>query len=94
MPVNHYFQGGKGIGNAAEQRLHEDIIVEGLKIYGQDVYYLPRTLVNKDLILGEDVSSRFDDTYTIEMYFENSFFTCVFSKPFRQRKLNIFFISR
>ena len=72
MPVNHYFQGGKGIGNAAEQRLHEDIIVEGLKIYGQDVYYLPRTLVNKDLILGEDVSSRFDDSYLIEMYFENN----------------------
>ena len=72
MPVNHYFQGGKGIGNAAEQRLHEDLIVEGLKIYGQDVFYLPRTLVNKDIILGEDVSSRFDDTYTIEMYFENN----------------------
>ena len=52
MPVNHYFQGGRGIGNAAEKRLHEDIIVEGLKIYGQDVFYLPRTLVNKDLILG------------------------------------------
>ncbi len=50
MPVNHYFQGGRGIGNAAEKRLHEDIIVEGLKIYGQDVFYLPRTLVNKDLI--------------------------------------------
>ena len=72
MPVNHYFSGGKGIGNAAEKRLHEDIIVEGLKIYGQDVYYLPRTLVNKDLILGEDVSSRFDDSYLIEMYFENN----------------------
>ena len=50
MPVNHYFQGGQGIGNAAEKRLHEDLIVEGLKIYGQDVFYLPRTLVNKDLI--------------------------------------------
>ena len=43
MAVNHYFQGGKGIGNQAEKRLHEDIIIEGLKIYGQDIYYLPRT---------------------------------------------------
>ena len=60
MPVNHYFQGGKGIGNAAEKRLYEDIIVESLKIYGHDCYYLPRTLVNRDLVLGEDVSSRFD----------------------------------
>ena len=72
MPVNHHWQGGRGIGNAAEKRLHEDIIVEGLKIYGQDVFYLPRTLVNKDLILGEDVTSRFDDTYMVEMYFENN----------------------
>ena len=72
MPVNHYFQGGRGIGNAAEKRLHEDLIVEGLKIYGQDVFYLPRTLVNKDLILGEDVTSKFDDSFSVEMYFENN----------------------
>ncbi len=72
MPVNHYFQGGRGIGNAAEKRLHEDLIVEGLKIYGQDVMYLPRTLVNKDLILGEDVTSKFDDSFNVEMYFETN----------------------
>jgi len=35
MAVNHYFQGGKGIGNQAEKRLHEDLIIEGLKIYGR-----------------------------------------------------------
>ena len=35
MPVNHYFQSGNGIGNDAEKRLHEDLIIEGLKIYGQ-----------------------------------------------------------
>ena len=72
MPVNHYFQAGRGIGNQNEKRLHEDLIIEGIKIYGQDVYYLPRTLVNHDLILGEDVSSRFDDSYAIEMYFETN----------------------
>ena len=70
MPVNHYFQGGNGIGNQAEKKLHEDLIVEGLKIYGHDVYYLPRTLVNRDLILGEDTTSRFDDSWLIEMYIE------------------------
>ena len=70
MAVNHYFQGGKGIGNQAEKRLHEDIIIESLKIFGQDIYYLPRTLVNRDLVLGEDTSSRFDDSYLLEMYFE------------------------
>ena len=72
MPVNHYFQGGNGIGNDAEKRLHEDLIIEGLKIYGQDVFYLPRTLVNQDLILGEDVLSKFDDSYLVEMYIETT----------------------
>jgi len=72
MPVNHYFQGGNGIGDQNEKRLYEDLIVEGLKIYGHDVYYLPRTLVNRDLILGEDTTSRFDDSWLIEMYIETS----------------------
>ena len=62
MAINHYFQGGRGIGNAAEKLLHEDVIIESLKIFGQDVYYMPRVLVNRDLVLGEDTSSRFDDS--------------------------------
>ena len=72
MAVNHYFQGGRGIGNDSEKRLYEDLIIEGLKIYGQDVYYLPRTLVNQDLVLGEDVLSKFDDSYLVEMYIETT----------------------
>ena len=68
MAVNHYFQKGKGIGNVNEQNLLQNLIIEGLKIYGHDYYYLPRTLVNQDLILGEDVSSKFDDSYLVEMY--------------------------
>ena len=72
MTVNHYFQGGRGIGNQAEKRLQEDLIVESIKIFGQDIYYLPRTLVNRDLVLGEDTSSRFDDSYLTEMYFETN----------------------
>jgi hypothetical protein len=70
MAVNHYFQGGDGIGSQSEKRLIEDLIVENLKIYGHAVYYLPRTLVNRDLILGEDSASRFDESYLVEMYFE------------------------
>ena len=72
MPVNHYFQEGNGIGNRAEQTLHEDLIIEGLRMYGHDVYYLPRTLVNKDIILGEDVASKFKSAFPIEAYFETS----------------------
>ena len=72
MAVNHFFQGGNGIGNTNEQRLHEDLIIEGLKIYGHNVYYLPRSLVNQDLILGEDTLAKFDDSYILEMYVETS----------------------
>lgn len=55
----------------SEQDLYENIIIESIKIYGQNVQYMPRTLVNEDKIFGEDVVSRFDDAYTIEMYLEN-----------------------
>ena len=72
MAINHHFQGGNGIGNTNEKSLYEDLIIEGLKIYGHDVYYLPRTLVNRDLILGEDSLSKFDDSYLIEMYVETT----------------------
>jgi hypothetical protein len=56
----------------SEQNLYEDLIIESLKIFGQDVYYLPRTLVSRDHILGEDRASKFDDAYIIEAYIENS----------------------
>jgi hypothetical protein len=46
-------------------------MIEQLKIYGQDVYYIPRTLIKEDNLLGEDVLSKFGDAYQIEMYFEN-----------------------
>ena len=56
----------------SEQHLYENIIIESLKMYGQDVYYLPRTIVNENRILGEDVSSQFSNSYKIEMYIENT----------------------
>lgn len=67
MPTNVYFD----TGTKPEQHLYEDLMIEQLKIYGQDVYYIPRTLVKEDNLLGEDVLSKFGDAYQIEMYFEN-----------------------
>ena len=55
----------------SEQNLYENIIIESLKIYGQDVYYLPRTLVNENRIFADDVPSQFNSSYKIEMYIEN-----------------------
>ena len=55
----------------SEQNLYEDLIIESLKIFGQDIYYLPRTLVSRDDILGEDRGSKFDDAYPLEAYVDN-----------------------
>ena len=66
MPINHHFSKG----TISEQYLYEDLIIEAMQIYGHDVYYLPRTLVNKDQLFGEDALSKFDDAYLIEMYMD------------------------
>jgi hypothetical protein len=58
-------------GTRNEQYLVEDLIIESLRIYGQEMFYIPRSLVSKDNILGEDRLSRFKSSYPIEMYFEN-----------------------
>jgi len=55
----------------SEQNLFEDIVIESLKMYGQDVYYLPRDIIDKNVIFSDDVSSRFNSAYKIEMYIEN-----------------------
>jgi len=68
MPRNVYFSQAV----KSEQNLYEDLIIESLGIYGQDVYYIPRTLVNRDNVLGEDPASKFDDAYLMEMYIENT----------------------
>jgi hypothetical protein len=58
-------------GTKNEQFLIEDLIIESLRIYGNEVMYIPRTLVSKDNILGEDRLSQFKSAFPIEMYFEN-----------------------
>ena len=67
MATNPYFSQGR----RSEQNLYEDIIIESLKIYGQDIYYLPRDIVNEDKLFGDDVPSRFNSAYKIEMYIDN-----------------------
>ena len=58
-------------GTSNEQYLIEDLIIESLRIYGKEVFYIPRTLVSKDDILGEDRLSKFTSLFPIEVYFEN-----------------------
>ena len=67
MPLNSYFlQGSQG-----EQRLVQDLINEQLKIYGQDIIYLPRKLVSQDAILNEAIATEFDDSFRMEAYLAN-----------------------
>ena len=64
-PTNVYFD----TGTQAEQDLYEAIAIEQIAIQGQEVYYLPRTLVKEDNLFSEDTLSKFDDAYLIEMTF-------------------------
>ena len=64
MPRNPYIS----LGTNSEQKLQENLIIEALKIYGHEVYYLPRGIVNRDTILNEVITSKFGDAFKIEMY--------------------------
>ena len=56
----------------AEQSLYANLIAEAIQIHGHDVYYLDRTLVAEDKVLGEDALSKFNTQSLIEMYMEDS----------------------
>lgn len=49
----------------------EDLVVESIKIYGNDVYYCPRTIVAYDEVLGEDTLSEYNEATMIEMYIKS-----------------------
>ena len=57
---------------AVEQSLYANLIAEAIQIHGHDVYYLDRTLVAEDTVLGEDSLSKFNTQSLIEMYMEDS----------------------
>ena len=67
MPLNSFFLQGSD----NEQFLIQDLINEQLKIYGIEVYYLPRKIFKTDDIIKEIQSSKFDDSFMIEAYLNN-----------------------
>lgn len=71
MPLNPYFTADRFLGSPSEQNLVEDLIIESIQMWGNEMLYLPRTLVSRDFILGEDRLSKFENAYPIEMYFES-----------------------
>jgi len=68
MATNQYFNKFK---NTAEQRLVQDLVDEAIKIHGVNMVYIPRTLVNKDEVFGEDRLPKFENGRELEMYVDS-----------------------
>lgn len=69
MATNPYFNHHH---YAESQNLVEDLVIEFIQSMGVDVRYVPRETVKEDRLFGEDVLSRFDESYEIEMYWDTS----------------------
>ena len=72
MATNSVFHTNNLAALKTEQNLYRDLIKEAIQIYGHDVYYVDRTTVAIDNILGEDALSKFTTQHPIEMYVEDA----------------------
>ena len=72
MATNSVFHTNNLAALKTEQNLYRDLIKEAIQIYGHDVYYVDRTSVAIDNILGEDALSKFTTQHPIEMYVEDA----------------------
>ena len=66
-PLNPFFRQEV----ASEQRLVQDLVNEHLRMYGQEIYYMPRKFMGTDTIMRENVLARFEQAYPIEAYIAN-----------------------
>jgi hypothetical protein len=69
VPINPNFS-WNSFRNTGEQNLAENLMIEAIKMFGMDVYYIPQTHVNTDTVFGEDPLRMFSKYYTIEMYLD------------------------
>ena len=72
MAVNRAFHTNNVAALTTEQNLYRDLVKEAIQIYGHDVYYVDRTTVALDSILGEDSLSKYTTRHPIEMYVEDA----------------------
>lgn len=68
MATNFYFN---NFTSSAEQDLIAELVLESIKIYGLDVYYIPKREVDKDKIYGEDSLVEYTTSYLVDMYVKN-----------------------
>ena len=67
MVLNPFFTQG----TTGEQNLVQDLINEQLKMYGVDIFYLPRKYLTTNTVIKEVVQSKFDVAYPLEAYVDN-----------------------
>ena len=72
MAVNKAFHTNNSTSIQSEKNLYSDLVKEAIQIFGHDVYYIDRTTVAIDNVLGEDSLSTFTSQVPIEMYVENA----------------------
>jgi hypothetical protein len=72
MAVNSAFHTSNLHSIATERSLYKNLLKEAIQIYGHDVYYINRTTVALDSLLGEDSLSKFTRQHPIEMYIEDA----------------------
>lgn len=72
MAVNTAFKTNNFSSILSERNLYSDLIKEAIQIYGHDVYYIDRTIVARDNVLGEDSLSKYTTQHPIEMYVEDA----------------------
>jgi hypothetical protein len=68
MATNVYFN---NFQNSGEQGLIESLIIEAIKIYGEDLYYMPRNIGNLDKLYTADDQSSYNQAIMIEMYIKS-----------------------
>ena len=69
MATNPYFPTYYA-GDAGEQTLYQDLVDEQIKMFGTDIYYLPRTIL-KDNTLDDIVFNKYQDEFQVEMLLQN-----------------------
>ena len=72
MAVNKAFHTNNSTSIQTEKNLYSDLVKEAIQIFGHDVYYIDRTTVAIDNVLGEDSLSKFTSQVPIEMYVEDA----------------------
>ena len=72
MAVNKAFHTSNLTSIASERKLYKYLIKEAIQIHGHDVYYVDRTAVALDNVLGEDALAKYRNQQPIEMYVEDA----------------------